>query len=193
MPVYLWKMTCTGILLENYTMKKLRNILSLAALFIAIQVNGQTDKETTIKIINNQHYIFNATTAIPMANREVNEVLSRMPGGTGGTIQLLGSKYELSVAKDSVEAFLPYYGRAYTATMNPDDSGIKFKSKKFEYKAVQRKKGAWLITMKFKDTKDPQTMTLSVSENGYATLHVNSNNRQAITFSGFLSEPKAKP
>lgn len=174
-------------------MKAIRNILVVATLLIAVQANAQTDKETTIKVINNQHYIFNATSAMPMANNDVNRVLSRMPGGAGGgMIQLSGSQYTLTVTKDSVESYLPYYGRAYTATMNPDDAGIKFKSKKFTYKAEKKKKGSWVISMNFKDTKDAQSMVLNVSENGYATLSVNSNNRQSISFNGFISEPKEK-
>ncbi len=164
----------------------------LATLFIAMQVSGQTDKETTLKIINEQNFIFHATSAMPMANQEVNNILSRMPGGSGaGMIQLSGSQYELVVTKDSIEAYLPYYGRAYSATLNPD-SGTKFKSKKFKYKADKRKKGSWIITMNFKDAKDTQSMILNVSENGYANLIVNNNNRQPISFNGYLSEPKIK-
>jgi len=174
-------------------MKTIKNILVFAALFIAMQVNAQTDKETTIKVINAQHFIFNATSAMPLANMDVNNILSKMPGGNGGgLIQLSGSQYLLTVTKDSVEAYLPYYGRAYTATMNPDDSGIKFKSKNFKYKADKKKKGSWLITINPKDTRDTQSMTLNVSENGYATLNVNSNNRQSISFNGYISEPKEK-
>ena len=176
-------------------MKTINSILVFATLLIAMQVNAQTDKETTIKIINNQNYVFNATSALPMSNYEISKVLSRMPGGGGGgLIQLTGSQYQLIVTKDSVESYLPYYGRAYTATIgaNPDESGIKFKSKNFKYKADKKKKGSWIITMNFKDTKDVQSMTLNVSENGYATLNVNSNNRQSISFNGYMSEPKEK-
>ena len=174
-------------------MKTIKNMLAIAALLITTQLNAQTDKETTIKIINAQHYVFNASSAMPMANMDVNKVMSRMPGGNGsGVIQLTGSQYQLIVTKDSIEAYLPYYGRAYTASMNPDDSGIKFKSKDFKYKADKKKKGSWIITINPKDTKDTQSMILNISENGYATLNVNSNNRQPISFNGYLSEPKEK-
>lgn len=174
-------------------MKSIKSILVFAAVLFSMQVNAQTDKETTIKVINAQHYIFNATSAMPLANNDVNNILSKMPGGNGsGMIQLSGSQYQLIVTKDSVEAYLPYYGRAYTATMNPDDSGIKFKSKNFKYKAEKKKKGSWMISINPKDTKDTQSMTLNVTENGYATLNVNSNNRQPISFNGYLSEPKEK-
>lgn len=173
-------------------MRTIKNILILATLLIAMQVNAQTDKETTVKIINEQNFIFNATSAMPMANQEVNNILSRLPGGGAGMIQLTGSQYQLIVTKDSIEAYLPYYGRAYTATMDPNDSGTKFKSKKFEYKADKKKKGSWTITINFKDAKDTQRMILNVSENGYASLNVNNNNRQPISFNGYLSEPKDK-
>lgn len=173
-------------------MKIIRNILILSALFMAMQVGAQTDKETTMRIVTDQNFVFNASSAMPMSNYEVNRVLSSMPGGGSGTIQLSGSQYDLAVTKDSVVAYLPYYGRAFTATMNPDDAGIKFKSKDFTYKMNKKKKGSWVITMNFKDAKDTQTMTLNVSENGYASLNVNSNNRQPISFNGYLSEPKEK-
>lgn len=168
-----------------------KKLLTLLVVFATIQANAQTDKATTAKLVKDQHLVFNATSAIPMANAEVNAVMSKMQGNTGGgMIQLSGSQYQLQISKDSVEAYLPYYGRAYNSTMNPDDSGIKFKSKKFGYKADKRKKGGWTISISPKDTKDVREMTLSVSENGYASLSVNSNSRQTITFNGYISEPK---
>lgn len=172
-------------------MKTLKNTLLLAIMFVAIQVSAQTDKATTIRLIEEKNFTFNATSAIPMANNDLNKILSQMPGGnSGGNIQLNSSQYQLVVTKDSLDAFLPYYGRAYTANMNPNDSGIKFKTKSFSYKADKKKKGNWLISIKPKDAKDVESMTLSIGESGYATLNVNSNNRQSITFNGYISEPK---
>lgn len=174
-------------------MKTLKKILVFAVLLTAVQASAQTDKATTTRLVDAKTYVFNATSAIPMANQEVNAVLSKMPGGQGGGIvQLSGSQYQLIVAKDSVEAYLPYYGRAYTATMNPDDSGIKFKSKNYTYKADKKKKGGWQVVIKPKDTKDVQSLTLTIGETGYASLNVNSNSRQSITFNGYISEPKEK-
>lgn len=172
-------------------MKTIKNMFILVALLMSTQVNAQTDKATTTKIVAEQHFIFNATSAMPMANADVTRILSKMGGGAGGgTIQLTGSQYQLKVTKDSVEAYLPYYGRAYTATMNPDDSGIKFKSKDFSYKSEKKKKGNWVITISPKDVKDSPNMNLTISDNGYATLNVNSNSRQPISFYGYLSEVK---
>ena len=41
-----------------------------------------------------------------------------------------------------------------------------------------------------KDTKDGVRMNLTDSDNGYATLNVSSNNKQSITYNGYLAEPK---
>jgi hypothetical protein len=172
-------------------MKTIRNMFILAALLMSLQVVAQTDKATTLRIVNEQNFVFTATSAMPMANADVNRVLSRMGGGAGtGTIQLTGAQYQVKITKDSVDAYLPYYGRAYTATMNPDDAGIKFKAKEFDYKAEKKKKGNWSVNIRPKNVKDSPTLNLSISENGYATLMVNSNNRQPISFYGYISEPE---
>jgi hypothetical protein len=172
-------------------MKTLKSILMIAVLFTFTQASAQTDKATTTKLVNAQNFVFNATTASPMANAELNAIMSRMPGGqSGGLIQLGGNRYQLVVEKDSLSAYLPYFGRAYTPNMNSTDSGIKFNSTEFTYETKRKKKGNWVITIKPKNEVDAQTMTLNISENGYASLNVNSNNKQAISFNGYISEPK---
>lgn len=172
-------------------MKKFHYIAVILLSIFSLPALAQTDKATTQRIVQDQDFVFQATSAMPMANADVNRVLSRLnnPGGAGN-INLSGSQYDLTIKKDSIVAYLPYYGRAYTSTMNPDDSGIKFKSKNFSYSNTKRKKGGWIISILTKDVKDNQRMTLNVSENGYATLNVTSNNRQPISFYGYISEPK---
>lgn len=172
-------------------MKTLKSILMIAVLLTGIQASAQTDKETTTKLVNSQNFVFNATTASPMANAELNAIMSRIPGGQSGSlIQLGGNRYQLVVEKDSLSAYLPYFGRAYTATMNNNDSGIKFNSTEFTYETKKKSKGSWVVTIKPKNEIDAQTMTLNINENGFASLNVNSNNKQAISFNGYISEPK---
>lgn len=171
-------------------MKRIQNTLSILLIALTLPVFAQTDKATTQRVVQNQDFVFHATSAMPMANMDVNRVLSRMNPGGAGNINLSGSQYDLTIKKDSIVAYLPYYGRAYTATMNPDDSGIKFKSKDFTYTNTKKKKGGWIITIVPKDVKDSQKLTLNVSESGYATLDATNNNRQPISFYGYISEPK---
>ena len=178
-------------------MKTLKNLFLIALLFVATTSQAQTDKATTERIIDAQNYVFVATTAFPMNAMDISKVLNRMPGANGGgAINLTGTSYDIAVTKDSLVAYLPYYGRAYTARPGNTDGGIKFKSKAFTYKNTKRKKGGWIITMTPKDVKDDlnsnYALTLTVTTAGYGTLTVTSNNQQTITFNGYLAEPKPK-
>lgn len=176
-------------------MRTLKNIFLLALSFTALQSYAQTDKATTAKILDAQNYVFVATTANPLNASDINQVMRSMPGfnGGGGVINLTGGSYDLKVTKDSVTAYLPYYGRSYTPKMGGnDESGIKFKSKDFTYKNVLRKKGNRLITLVPKDVKDNYSLTLLVTPTGYATLSVTNNTQQPISFNGYLAETPVK-
>ncbi len=175
-------------------MKRLNLILSLVFLSIGFQSFAQTNKETTVKIVADKNYTFVANTAMPMANNDISRVLSMMPGAQGGsTINLTGSQYDVRVTKDSVVAFLPYYGRSYSAPLDPSEGGIKFTSKDFTYTESKNKKGAYTIQINTKDVKrENYRFTINISTNGYTQLTASSVNKQPIIFNGYLNEPKKK-
>ena len=135
--------------------------------------NDTVDEATTTRIIGEQHYVFKAQQVMP----------------TSGRTRQLTSDYDLTVTKDSVIAWLPYFGRAYSPPLDPTKGGIQFTSTDFEYATNQRNDG-WEITIKPKDTRDVQEMFLTVFKNGSATLRVSSISRQPISFGGFVTERK---
>lgn len=154
---------------------------------------AQTDKATTRKIVEDKNYTFVATSATPLNGSDINSILSKMPGGaSGGNINLTGNNYDVRITKDSLIAYLPFYGRSYTAPITNEESGFKFTSKNFVYDTTKRKRGGWDIRIYAKDVKDSPQLTFSISESGYATLSMVSNNRQAITYNGYLSENSKK-
>ncbi|GAA4310128.1 DUF4251 domain-containing protein [Compostibacter hankyongensis] len=115
---------------------------------------------------------------------------AQMVSPSSGRTRHLTSDYDLKVSQDKVEAYLPYFGRAYSAPMDPSKGGIKFSSSQFTYNTSDRKKGGWLIQIEPKDEKEVQQLTLTVSEAGYATLQVISTNRQPISFNGIMEAGK---
>ena len=145
--------------------------LTLALLFTAgFSAHAQDlDKTTVYSMVSSGRFIFKAQSANPM---------------TGNNVQLTAD-YDLKVSPDSLVAFLPYFGRAYTINPNAE-GGIKFTSTDFEYKSKQKRKKGWEISINPRDTREVRQMSLSVSPNGYATLQVISNNRQPISFYGYL-------
>ena len=141
------------------------------------QSKSDAKKAAIANMIAAQNYVFTAQSA--------------MPTGPSPDRQLNG-QYDLTVTKDSVISYLPYFGRAYTAPIDPTKGGIKFTSTKFDYKLTERKKGGWSIVIKPQDTQEASQLILSVSESGYASLQVIGNNRQPILFNGIVDARKTK-
>jgi hypothetical protein len=134
-------------------------------------------KETAIKnMVDSQNYVFVAQTALPLSGRT----------------RQLTSDYDLRVTKSSIVSYLPYFGRAYQAPLDPTKGGLTFTSKDFDYTATPGKKSGWTVQIKPKDNGDVQQMTLNISSGGYGTLQVVSTNRQPISFNGYIRAPKAK-
>lgn len=136
----------------------------------------QNAKETSIKnLVDSQRYVFVAQSVTPMSGRT----------------RQLTSQYDLRVTRDTVAAFLPYFGRAYTAPpIGSTEGGIKFTSKDFQYTAKEGIKGGWDVYIQTKDANDTYRINLSISKTGYGNLQVNSNNRQPISFYGYIKKTK---
>jgi hypothetical protein len=149
-------------------------LFGLLSIVLTDNISAQ-DKDSTIKnIVEARQFVFHAQTALP---------------STGGSRQLT-SAYDLKVWKDSLVSYLPYFGRAYSTTYGATDGGLNFTSTKFDYKASTRKKGGWEISIKPTDVTDFREFLLTISENGYGTLRALTNNRQPISFNGYISSKK---
>lgn len=162
-------------------MQKLQNILAKSSLFFILAGSSMVihaqglDKSAVQNFIKTKEFVFKAQTVLPMT----------------GMSRQLTSEYDVRFLGDSVVAYLPYFGRAYSAGYG-EGGGIDFTSTKFEYKVKERKKGGWDISIRPQDAKDVQSLNFTVSENGYASLQVTSNNRQPISYNGYVMERKRK-
>lgn len=103
-----------------------------------------------------------------------------------GTVRQLTSTYDVRVSNDSVICDLPYFGRAFTAPIDPAAAGIKFTSTSYDYTITPRKKGGWDVLIKPKDVRDVQQLFLNVFSNGSASLQAISNSKQPISYSGIV-------
>lgn len=154
-------------------MKSVRT--SLLFLLLTVAATAQDREQSSIQqAIETKNFIFRASSATPQRGR----------------IRQLTSEYELVVRPDTVISFLPYFGRVFTAPVNPNDGGIKFTSTDFGYSAGEKKKRRWEIQINPKDVSDITTLYLTVFDNGRASLRVSSINRTAISFNGFVEEGK---
>src|SRR6266542_2128373 len=105
-------------------MQKLKNIpisfllAAIVTLFGSIALHAQNlDKSVVQNFINSKEFVFKAQTVLPMS----------------GASRQLTSEYDVKFLGDSIVAYLPYFGRAYSAGYG-EGGGIDFTSTKFEYK-----------------------------------------------------------
>ena len=103
----------------------------------------------------------------------------------GGTIQQTPG-YSVVVSKDSVNCYLPYFGRMYQASYGSTDNGLKFISLQFEEKTEPKKKGGWTITLKIKDATSVSQMIFTAFENGRASMTLMCKDRETISYNGYV-------
>ncbi len=97
----------------------------------------------------------------------------------------LTSTYDLKISKDTIEAFLPYFGVAYEAPADLTGGGIKFLSKDFDYRINPGKKaGNWIVNIRIRDQRKEILLLLNIWDNGNADLDVIDTSRQSISFRG---------
>ena len=125
-----------------------------------------TDIERAVEAPN---FTFKATYAYPTGYRSI----------------YLSPYYDVRVVPDTVTAYLPYYGRAYSAPMDPREGGYRFTSTDFEYRvAPTKRKGNWEAVITMNDLDRPVTFRFDIWENGTGRLDVTDMNRQPISFQG---------
>ncbi len=96
------------------------------------------------------------------------------------------SAYTLE-ARDSIfKAYLPYFGRAYSPSYG-GDGGIEFEAPPENLQiSLNEKKRMVNVQFEIKGEIDQYELFLSVGYAGFASLSINSQNRQPISYSGQL-------
>jgi hypothetical protein len=146
-------------------------ILALGAVSCTTSTEAQSVEGTALKsLLEEKNFVFQAQSAQP----------------SRGTTRQLTSGYDLRLSGDTLVAQLPYFGRAFSAPIDMRGGGIEFTTTDYGYTLEAKRNGRWNITIDPKDAKDVRQMSLSVSENGYASLQVLSTNRDPITFNGVV-------
>lgn len=150
----------------------LTNSITTFAQTATSKADKKKDKQDAVKaLVESQRYTFIAQYANPL----------------GGGHRYLTSDYDLKIRKDSVIAYLPYFGRAYfDVPYNVNDGGIKFTSTKFTYKITPKKKGGWDVFIKSSDVKYMDGINMYISADGYTNVQFTITNKSAISFDGVL-------
>lgn len=126
------------------------------------------DKQEVEKMINTHSFIFEAEKMNPLRGRT----------------KILNSSYDVRVNNDSIISFLPYFGRSYSAPMDPSKVITQFTSTDFTYAIKQLKEDQWRVTLQPHDQSSIQELSFLIFENGSATLQMVLTTSDAISFMG---------
>lgn len=106
-----------------------------------------------------------------------------------GRSRTLTTNYSLKVSNDSVYSYLPYFGVAYNIPYG-GGKGLVFSEPIIEYKTKELKKGRMQIDFKTRSEGDNYEYSLTIYPNGSTTIHVQSSNRQSISYTGDMEVEK---
>ena len=100
----------------------------------------------------------------------------------------LDSGYTIEIKKEKLSVTLPYFGRMYNANMDSSKNSYRFTTTDFTVDKKQGKKGSSIYTIVAKDQQNVRTIYMEVFKNGKSYVSIDSNDRQSISYNGYIME-----
>ncbi|NMA75226.1 MAG: DUF4251 domain-containing protein [Bacteroidales bacterium] len=145
-------------------------ILLFSLLILPFHLKAQSENELSFKdILNSKQYTIEVRSAYPQTGRYIN----------------LTSNYSLTIKNDTIDSYLPYFGRAYSIPYGGGE-GLIFQSKIKNYTIEKEKDDYISIKIETMTPEDNYTYFISVYDNMYASISVYMNKRNSIRFQGEL-------
>lgn len=167
----------------------MKKIFFLSSVFILLLVSctpqNNIDPNVLTELLNNNRFSFIATKANP-TNSDILSVINAMPNGAASRILNLDYGYQVILKEKELEVTLPYFGRMYAPNFDSSKNNYRFTSKNFNVDKKQKKKGNWVYTFSLKDTENAKTLYLEIYPSGTAYLSIDSNDRQPISYDGYI-------
>ncbi|WP_223557750.1 DUF4251 domain-containing protein [Chryseobacterium lathyri] len=162
--------------------------------FQSCSSQASLDSKTVDALVSSQEFTFHAQRANPM-NYDVINVMNSMPNSTSMRIlELNGDEYSITINKNNLEVVLPYFGRVFNSTFGDrDKNSYRFTSKDFTVNKAQNKKGNWILKIKPNDTRNVDEIIIEIFKSGKAFVSMRSNDRQPITYDGYVSKNEEMP
>lgn len=107
---------------------------------------------------------------------------------TGARTVQLSTLYTMKAKDGNYEAYLPYFGRAYSGGYT-GDGGVEFNGEPVDLQIIRNDdKNKISVTFSIRSDQDLYKVSLNLGASGYGNLIVNSQKRQSISYNGLLSE-----
>lgn len=151
--------------------------------------SGLSNAEVS-QLVESEDFKFVATRAYPLDQTVINVLNHLTPRGQAFRLLDLSQGYGFTMDHNKMDMDIPYFGTRYRADMNPDSNSFKFKSSEV---TVTKKIDKKSVTFELKptDQQNINAMYLQVFPNGRAFLSINANDRQPISYDGYISSVKS--
>jgi len=97
------------------------------------------------------------------------------------------NRYSVRVSADTLESYLPYFGRVYSGVPYGNQKGLNFTALISEYNDVEAADGGHDISIHVSNEEDSYTYSIFISATGNASISVSSANKSRISFTGELN------
>jgi len=98
----------------------------------------------------------------------------------------IGPEYYIRVSGDTLESYLPYFGRAFGPLPYDGGMGLNFTALLDEYQVVRKKKNRTDVSMSVHNDEDRYLYRLEVYDSGEASLYISALKHDFIGFNGYV-------
>lgn len=167
---------------------KIISVCIIAFTFQSCTAQNISDPKIVSDLVSSDEFTFHAEKANPM-NYDVINVVNSIPNAPPQlrTFQISGENYGIEIKNGVMEVTLPYFGRAFNASYGASDTSYRFTSKDYQVSKSQSKKGNWVYKIKPNDVRNVSDINIEISKNGRALTSIRSNDRQPISYDGYIS------
>lgn len=167
-------------------MKKIIFLMMSILLFQGCSSQIYVSPEALENLISDRQFTFMAEKA-NSSNPDVINAANSIPNYSASRMMRLDYGYTLTVKENALSATLPYFGRVYNPSINNiEKQGIKFDSKDFSMTQEKSKKGTYLMKITPRDVSHINVLILEIYKNGKAILSVDAQDRQPISYDGYI-------
>lgn len=151
---------------------------------------GSTDTWILNKLITEQAFEIESRWAQPMATGAYSQAVNGLlpPGSTAGQINLIGNTNYLKMEKDSLSAYLPYFGeRQMGGNYGATKGGIEFKGIPEDLEITSTDKSGYNIRFSINDKENKSEnykVYIQVYPDLNANVVINSSQRLSIRYRG---------
>ena len=183
---------CTKFVHIHITQNKsiMKNTVLMSVMFLLtflFSCTSQTyvDEKSLDQFISSNEFTFMAKRANP-TNFDVINVMNSMPNNNSARMLNLDYGYSVVLKDKELTVNLPYFGRLFNPSYDTSKNSYNFTSKDFTISKVQNKKGNWVYTISPKDQNNIKVIYLEIFKNGAAFVSIDSSDRQAISYDGYI-------